>query len=547
MSLVRARENMKYLQILVWAFVVVFVLGAVAMYNTGSTPAPAGSGAAEFARINGDPVSNAQFDATMRQVERQYEQFAQFGGQPVSLEQRMQFPEIAWQQIVGEYAQAEAAEANGVSVSSSEARAQIEQQIDQILAQRGEGATEEELRQARAAMLEMASTDSARRGLMAERLQSRLEQQVRPVEIRVAHILLTTEKRTEDQARNLAREISRRARGGIDFAQLVSQYSEDDASKGSGGDTGWVSAVPAPPDQAKQKGPDATHWGPEFISAALRLRPGEVSEPVQTQRGVHVLKALEERPYTPTGEEAKDQKKRDEAIQSYRQAAARQAAQGLFAEYQRSLEIDAKSPWLQGYLAETNIGSATEPTKQQREQAMQLYAQALEKNDPAGGPPLAYKLAQMYQLAEQHDKAVALLEKYSRNSGYPQLYQALGQNLEKLNKKTEAVKAYQDAMKAAYNHPEILEQLAARFKELGRNDLAQQAQKSRVEQLARREAQQKAQQEAMLKAQAEQKAAEAAAKKTSTFSTQGNAPAGNAPTGNAPAANTPAGNAPAAP
>jgi parvulin-like peptidyl-prolyl isomerase len=104
-----------------------------------------------------------------------------------------------------------------------------------------------------------------------------------PEQVRVRHILLTWKPMGTQDDRAAIREqmepILERARAGEDFAALAREFSEDSATKGNGGDTGFFyrgTMVPA------------------FEQAAFALQPGEVSDPVDTVFGVHIIK-LEER------------------------------------------------------------------------------------------------------------------------------------------------------------------------------------------------------------------------------------------------------------
>lgn len=63
-----------------------------------------------------------------------------------------------------------------------------------------------------------------------------------------------------------------------DFAQLVKEYSTDETTKNRGGDLGFF-----------QKG----MMVPEFEKAAFELKTGQVSEPVKTQYGYHLIKVEE--------------------------------------------------------------------------------------------------------------------------------------------------------------------------------------------------------------------------------------------------------------
>lgn len=95
------------------------------------------------------------------------------------------------------------------------------------------------------------------------------------------HILIRpNELVTEDEALRRLHDIKRRVEAGSgDFAELARQYSVD-GSAGRGGDLGWV----YPGDTV-----------PEFERAMNALAPGQISEPVRTPFGVHLIQVLERR------------------------------------------------------------------------------------------------------------------------------------------------------------------------------------------------------------------------------------------------------------
>jgi peptidyl-prolyl cis-trans isomerase D len=73
-------------------------------------------------------------------------------------------------------------------------------------------------------------------------------------------------------------DIAKRARAGEDFEQLAKDLSDDVGSKAEGGSTGFFA-----------RGAMA----PEFEEAAFKLKVGEISEPVRTKFGWHILKLKE--------------------------------------------------------------------------------------------------------------------------------------------------------------------------------------------------------------------------------------------------------------
>ena len=102
-------------------------------------------------------------------------------------------------------------------------------------------------------------------------------------EISARHILLSS----EDEAKAALK----RVRGGEDFAKVADDVSKDPGSKG--GDLGWFTK---------------DRMVPEFSDAAFKLKKGEVSVPVESQFGWHVIKLENRRQKSfPSFEEVKSQ------------------------------------------------------------------------------------------------------------------------------------------------------------------------------------------------------------------------------------------------
>ncbi|MGW8269395.1 MAG: peptidylprolyl isomerase [Burkholderiales bacterium] len=101
------------------------------------------------------------------------------------------------------------------------------------------------------------------------------------VQTHARHILIkTSEAVSQDDARRRLLDLRERiTRGGADFADLARQYSED-GTAARGGDLGWL----YPGDTV-----------PDFERAMDALQPGEISQPVQTPFGWHLIEVLARR------------------------------------------------------------------------------------------------------------------------------------------------------------------------------------------------------------------------------------------------------------
>ncbi|MDT8450993.1 MAG: SurA N-terminal domain-containing protein [Wenzhouxiangellaceae bacterium] len=111
---------------------------------------------------------------------------------------------------------------------------------------------------------------------------------------RASHILITSgDERSEEEAQALAESLKERIDQGEAFDALAEEYSDDPGSAAQGGDLGWIE-------------PDVMM--PAFEEALYALEAGEVSEPVQTEFGWHLIKLTEiDEPRGQTFEEARDE------------------------------------------------------------------------------------------------------------------------------------------------------------------------------------------------------------------------------------------------
>ncbi len=143
-----------------------------------------------------------------------------------------------------------------------------------------------------------------------------------PRAVRARHILIEVPQgatpEQEKEALKKAQHLRERILKGEDFAKLAQKYSADPGTKEKGGELGFFTQG---------------QMVKEFEEAAFRLKPGEVSEPVRTPFGYHLIqveeiKEAKQRSFA----EVKD-KVREDLIQAKEEAALNKALKELAQKY----------------------------------------------------------------------------------------------------------------------------------------------------------------------------------------------------------------------
>lgn len=153
---------------------------------------------------------------------------------------------------------------------------------------------------------------------VAQFYESNKESFKQPDSYRVSHILAADPE--------TAQKALERVKGGEPFAKVAEELSSD-PSKSRGGDIGFFS-----------KGQVI----PEFAEAARKLKPGEISDVVQTPLGYHVILLTEQRPaHQKPLEEVKDQIR-----QGLQGQQGQQAVQSVIQELRSKAQIKIKEPFV---------------------------------------------------------------------------------------------------------------------------------------------------------------------------------------------------------
>jgi parvulin-like peptidyl-prolyl isomerase len=118
-------------------------------------------------------------------------------------------------------------------------------------------------------------------------------------EVKASHILVKTEKEAEDIKKKLGAK-------GTKFAEFAKQYSEDTGTKANGGQLGYFTEG---------------QMVPEFEKKALSMKVGEISDPVKTDFGYHIIKLEDKRDVKLPGKEEASKmianRLNQEAVQKY--------------------------------------------------------------------------------------------------------------------------------------------------------------------------------------------------------------------------------------
>ena len=278
-----------------------------------------------LARVNGEAVTKADFDRLIKNMEVR-------ANQPVPAERRDVIFRQALDQLVTYTVLSQETRARKVVISDDEVANSIKQMQAQFR-------TEDEFKkalEARGMTLDKLRSDTRIDLSINKMVEGEVSTQAAPSDaecrefydknpdkfkqdeaVRASHILFRVDENadaaTKKKAMDQAQAVLKEARAGADFAELAKKHSADGSAQ-QGGDLNFFT-----------KG----QMVPAFDQVAFSLKPGQVSDVVQTQFGYHIIKVTERRAASTVPFEQVSERIKEYLIEQQKQQKAQAFIQSL--------------------------------------------------------------------------------------------------------------------------------------------------------------------------------------------------------------------------
>ncbi len=236
-------------------------------------------------------------------------------------------------------------------------------------------------------------------------------------QVRASHILVTPVGENWDAAKKQAEKILSEIKAGKNFADLAKKYSADTATKDKGGDLDYF---------GHDSGMD-----PEFAKAAFALKTGQVSEPVKSTYGYHLIKVTARKDATG----AEFDKAKDDLKKQLESKSAETQFNEWFSKTLAEAKIVVNDPALRAMQFVQN---------NQLPQAVSQYQEAIEENPD--DPYLHLYLGEVYKQLEDPDRAIGEYElAVSKGDSDAELHYVLGLAYKDKGEKDKAVAEFRKA------------------------------------------------------------------------------------------------------
>jgi peptidyl-prolyl cis-trans isomerase C len=241
------------------------------------------------ARVNGEDVKKVDFERMLHTLEAR-------AGQPIPAERRDEIVRGALDQLVVYTLLSQESQNRGIKIEDTEIDQKVEQLRKQFPTQEAfakaladRGMTLDGLKQTARKDLGVTklmdaemSTEAVPSDADAKSFYEKNPDRFKEAEkVRASHILIRVDQKAPAAAKQKARAeidaVLKQAKAGGDFAKLAQQHSQD-GSAAQGGDLDYFTRE---------------RMVPEFSKVAFELKPGEISDVVETQFGYHIIKVVD--------------------------------------------------------------------------------------------------------------------------------------------------------------------------------------------------------------------------------------------------------------
>lgn len=441
----------KRLKAILWIVVITFFVSIFYMFGGNifeedgkrESKNPAGV----IAKVNKEEILQQEFDDAYRNLLRFYSMNFPQQIRPINL---IDMKALVLDQLVEREIKLQEAKKEKIKVSKKE----IEKKISEI-AKNFKSRKEFEERIYQMGQNMQMLRDSIKNDLLIEKLEKKIKKSAKVTDeeiknkyeqVKARHILIKVKEdkdkeKAEKEAKEKAQKIIDEYNNGVDFSLLAKKYSEDEGSKEVGGDLGFFGRG---------------QMVAEFERVAFSLKPGQISQPVKTQYGYHIIKVEDKK--EAKGPDFEKEKKR------------------LKKELGQSKEFEVWNKWLDSVkkrakveIIDKEIKGYKKDQEGKTDEAIKLYEELI-KDNPYDSY-IYYHLGKFYEKKDKHDDAIKnykLAIKYNEED--PNFYFALGKILEKKNDKKNAIRNFKKASSLAEDDLSLRYQLQEAFKNLGEKD-----------------------------------------------------------------------------
>lgn len=383
------------------------------------------------ARVNNTEITSMQFDNAYSNLIRFYRVSLSQQIKPINL---IDLRAGVLDQMVDREIKLQAAKKEKIKISKKE----IEKKISEMAKNFKSRKEFEERVYQSGQNMEMVRA-AVKEDLLIEKLEKKVKDKIKTSDedirskyeqVKARHILIKVKERSEkdqeireNEAKKKAEKIINEYNEGAEFSSLAQKYSEDPGSKEQGGDLGFFS-------RGQMVG--------EFERIAFSLQKGQVSAPVKTSYGYHIIKVEDKKEAKGTDFE-KEKKKLKKEINETKGSQ----------EWSKWTETARKKAKVEIYDLEIKAYKYDQEGK--TDEAIKLYKEIIDKMPKEAKD--SYVIYHLAKLQEKKNKIDEAIENYKlaikHNEDDADFYFALGNMLEKKGEKDEAIKNFKKASSLA--------------------------------------------------------------------------------------------------